>query len=75
MKKIKLHNPNDPVNYNTSGKWSYTSDTQDKIKLRKIPFMNTGEHLPRYDDQKELVSIYMNYEGDELFNKLIEYLK
>tara|TARA_Y100000389_G_C17260902_1_gene412969 strand:- start:383 stop:613 length:231 start_codon:yes stop_codon:yes gene_type:complete len=73
MKKINLHNQDDTVNYNPNGKWVYSSDTKDKIKLRKVPFMNTGKHLPRYDYQKELVSIYMNYQGDEMIQKLVEY--
>ena len=68
-----LHNPKDPVNYNPRGKWEFNSPKKPSIKLRKVPFMNSGKHIPRYNEQKELVNIYMNYEGEEMIQKLIEY--
>ena len=69
-----LHNPEDPVNYNPHGKWEFNSSKKSSIKLRKVPFMNSGKHIPRYNEQKELVNIYMNYGGEEMIQKLIEYL-
>tara|TARA_A100001015_G_C14807724_1_gene639598 strand:+ start:32 stop:259 length:228 start_codon:yes stop_codon:yes gene_type:complete len=49
-------------------------DLEDKIILHKVPFMSSGKHIPRYEDQIDLTNVYLT-PGELNIDKLVECLK
>ena len=71
MYAVKLHNENDQVVYNQNKEvWV----NFDKFEFGHVPFMTSGKHIPRYEDQYFLVNIYL-FEFDNLINKIVEYMR
>ena len=78
--KMKLHNPSDPVNYNKNKHSWIQMDTKHTsspkcFRLTKVPYMTTGKHVPRYNQQKELVDIYLKSSDHNLVDNVFEYMK
>ena len=77
-----LHQPSDPVKYNPNKHyWMKFEKSESPPKLtpkfnyKKVPFMNTGKHLPRYTQQQELIDIYLKHPKQDLVNNVIAYMK
>lgn len=71
MYELKLHDENDPVNYKPD-KDTWIDFEPDEFVFGDVPYMSTGRHVTRYEDQKFLEDIYLNHK-DKLIEKLIEY--
>ena len=71
MYKLNLHDETDPVNYK-SDKDTWIDFEPDVFEFGDVPYMSTGRHVTRYEDQKFLEDIYLNHK-DKLIEKLIEY--
>ena len=69
---MPFHKSSDIVIFENKTKW--IDFDEDKIILHKVPFMTTGLHFPRYEDQIDLVNIYLT-PGELNIVKLVECLK
>ena len=65
---MKLHDPSDIVVYKNKNKWVNFDET---FEFGNIPFMTSGKHIARYEDQQFLVDIYKNHK-DNLINMILK---
>ena len=72
---MTIHKPDDKVNYNSNKTvWIEFDRDEDKNKFffRRVPYMSSGKHIPRYKNQFLLQDVYMNHK-ENIANKLVEY--